>query len=244
MSKTTILDLAHLAARVYHVGGGILMCDSRGWTLSRPLDEIEATGYAAAVYVREPDTVLAFRGTDGRRDFTHGNIGNSLLGFSSQALNAVASWKEVTNRTGGNFFMTGHSLGGALVAILSSMLLGSAPRAWFQRHHGAATFCAPGVDILSLFNLRGQIAANGLHYSTEDAPVFNIRVCGDLVSNLPGVTVGKERWIYVPPTSDRWFRDCYDRYHSIDALAASLATGKNIALGAMTVSEALSQAFV
>ncbi len=226
MGDIKLKELAAIALDVYE-DNKVIVPD--GWTRGHT-DDHSSSGFYASTYNKGSQTVLAFRGTASNpgwemaKDFIHGNITNALIGHSIQSIKALAVWDRVANQSGGELFLTGHSLGGALVTASVLGYFGGGD----TRVKGAATFCAPGISLSTLPTRPFR--------SLTDYPVANILVNKDLVSNLPGLIAGKTRWINLPGsgsssyaklTSNHAMKDVYD---SID---------KDGALKEMTLSQAI-----
>ncbi len=234
---TTLLEYAKLASHVYDTTGA----PPAGWARDRSFGAGSASGFYAATYKKRQDIVLAFRGTDNfGQDTWYGNAGNWVSGYSTQASEALARCAEVAKAEGRKVYLTGHSLGGALV---TACVLG----AWGWGNDavaGGATFCAPGVSMLT--------SVSATWRSLTDYPIANILVRRDLVSNIPGLIAGRNRWIDVEPAelkegeSRSWTDVGSARSlavkpfsnHGVDQVVTALE-GPEQKVGAMTVEQAV-----
>jgi len=231
---TTLLTYARLSSDVYNTHG----CLTDGW--ARIHEVGSRTGFFAAIYKKGNSYVLAFRGTDQKLDFATGNIMNLIHGQSFQAEQALAYCNALAERAkNAKVFLTGHSLGGALVTmtVLGRFGFGNSNVA------GAATFCAPGVSLPTMISKMWR--------SMNDYPVANILVNKDLVSNIPGNVVGKNSWIDVAPAkltrgekrsrsdvgSEKSWIAKVSSNHGIDQVITALE-GPERAIGGMTVMQA------
>ena len=203
----TVWELARIAELVYEA-------DERtsfdGGLVKR--NEFSTYTYYAAVFEKKGNVVLAFRGTDQIGDFATGNIQNFLTGLSLQSVQAINTYRKAWQDTAGkerqNFYITGHSLGGALTTIVSLIA---------DNNIRSVTFCAPGVGAAVLGS---GLAGMAMKYAASRAladNVVNICVTGDIVSRIPGLT-GQKLWLN-PEYKDR---------HSIKNLAALIKKSAKI----------------
>jgi len=183
----SIVDLAEICNAVYSKAAAVVVhppgfcsIDAPRWRLRKSWEGV-FTGFTAGVYAidRQPDTVLAFAGTDSLWDILIDDAQIFAGQVPQQALQAIA----VARQQSGNVYLTGHSLGGALAIIAAA-------------HTGApaVTFNAPGVmdscvrsTILQTKNgLAALIAA--VQRCVGGSRILNIRIAGDPVSSA--ITTG------------------------------------------------------
>jgi len=203
----SVWELARISELVYSTdnkksfGGGLVK-----------RNEFSTKSFYAAVFEKKGDIVLAFRGTDQPLDYLTGNITNFLAGVSLQSIDAIhayrKAWQATAKTERQNFYITGHSLGGALTTIVTLIA---------DDDVRGVTFCAPGVGVVVLAaGLPGTIIRMVASHIIANNLV-NICVRGDVVSHIPGLT-GKKIWVNAE----------YKDKHSIKELGKNIKKSKEM----------------
>ncbi|MEM6537550.1 MAG: Mbeg1-like protein [Pseudomonadota bacterium] len=201
----SLYELADIANDIYGDEAGSR--SFTGWSRTAQNTFLTSSGFCAGIYEckeRYPRAlVLAFRGTDTKRgkrandaDWNYGNYGNFLIGTSTQAVEALAIWENVARKSSRDVYLSGHSLGGALVSLAAIGRRGYGD----MRMAGGATFCAPGVSLAS--------SPSEYFRDLKELPILNVLIHGDDVSAVPGMLAGRRQWMGAP----------YKDKHSIDHL--------------------------
>jgi Ca2+-binding RTX toxin-like protein len=94
--------------------------DVPGWTGGVPV--VGTDGFAASVFSKGSDIVIAFRGTDAPtwKDFWYGNVPAARGTYSSQVAQAIQLVADtMAANPGKTISFTGHSLGGGLASLMA-----------------------------------------------------------------------------------------------------------------------------
>lgn len=214
---TSIIELAYLSDAAYQLSGNVVVRDpknqERVW--ERAASNTLSGGFSYAIFKRRGanESVLAYRGTD-----------TTLSGFVQDLDDDVAIMQnnppaqlrlaiDVASSVGGPCrFLTGHSLGGALAALVAGM-----------RRRRAVTFDAPGVLTECVRASVRTLSFSALKGCVFGADVTNIRMAGDPVSSwwTTGFQVGERRRTVSAPDGTPWFAPL--QRHSLKTLLESLA---------------------
>jgi len=192
-SEYDALEKSKLAADAYHFDNLQNTSPPVGWTRASSLSDAElakygvtramldpgptATGFRAELYIPDksvfgPDAkpVLAFRGsTSDLRDWRN-NFTQATGQPSEYYQRAMDVAMRVNTATGGNFEITGHSLGGGLASAASAVT---------GAH--AVTFNAAGLNPATIAPM---LAAKGISAADTDKTITAYQVQGEMLTSL------------------------------------------------------------
>lgn len=193
----SVFDLANLSAMTYDSTKTVFA----NWKRVSQYGFPTGKGFYAELYFdrSKKEVVIAIRGTDfDNKDWSDFNsdiqiaVGDSpaQLKHAQNAFEQFIQRSKSEFRSGFNLYLTGHSLGGGLVALLSAKNAGLP----------TVTFNAPGMQRSYIGSfLISVIGRINLHY-VDTSQMLHIRATGDLVSIGTGKHMGKVEEIYV----DNW----------------------------------------
>ncbi len=133
-----LLELAQLSSAVYETADLKNRKSVGKWTCTHyKLASGSMNGFQAAIFVKDGQRVVAFRGTaqamDGVADLKLGTGMNSSYFYEGE---------EFAEKAGAGAIVTGHSLGGAIAQIVAN-----------RGGYTMATFNAPGVGVIASRNI-------------------------------------------------------------------------------------------
>ncbi len=174
----SIVELAELAKSSYGTSSSCFVEMNSGSVVWNRIHDWPFGPFYAAMY-QKPDggaPVLAFRGTD---DLFDGAVDDLGLALTSELTPQMAMAMSVAQRATsfGKFYVTGHSLGGALAVMVGA----------YQNRPGV-TFNAPGVmdtclrNVVSDANFIDAFARVGR--CVAGSRILNIRINADPVSSM------------------------------------------------------------
>ncbi len=195
---------ATLSARVYADSN----VPTDGWNkLNIPKNSDDSNGFYAEAYEKDGKIIIAYRGSDDRKDWLYSDAQIAAGNLPDQWENAKAFYKEVERRNPNTpISVTGHSLGGALAQFVAAVY-----------DLNAETFAAPGV----LDNCR---RLEGFDTSANYDKVINHILVTDPFGNygrhvgqtnrcLPGSDVFSSFTLF---SAFHMFFNMFDQSHSMD----------------------------
>ncbi len=186
----TQLDLAEMSSAVYNVSSAPTI---DGYVSTQNI--VGTAGFAAEVFKSGNQVVLAIRGTDMSNEynnlktlaadssFSTGKVTPQLTSEVSQAANLLEQLH--TQCPSCNFYVTGHSLGGAIAQVLG--LETGLPTQAFNAPGAGAVLSQLQAQVPSLTGASGLTSLSWANSGIND----NLRVYGDLISQV-GAPVGTQ----------------------------------------------------
>jgi pimeloyl-ACP methyl ester carboxylesterase len=222
----SVWELANLSAMAYHWSKNRF----QGWSRIRPYGNRSGKGFYAESYQNKSkkEIVLAIRGTDlEKRDLSDFVAdGEIVLRFIPHQFKAAKSAYETEKKRADdldcNLILTGHSLGGALAALLAAQEGSIKP--------AVVTFNSPGMKqtyIENFGNIIGAIAKYNYRNYFDVSRFLHIRAIRDTISSMPvftGPHIGEIKLVYVNAWGDGSLQSRIEAQHSIDNLVKSLRT--------------------
>lgn len=215
------LDLAMMSKQIYFENGGFLS----GWTSQAFYKDED--GLAVGVYVNDKnEMVIAFRGTDtgditaflknlmtnynialGKEPNTFKNASQFVEQIRGSRTTFVKLWDLLTTRSENQLYLTGHSLGGMLAALVGYRMLKEK-----NKQYRVVTFESPGI---------------GHYISPEDKRLYahsfsqfyiNYLADPNIINTLHPI-VGKIRHVPIKPYSSTFIaKGQFYGTHAVDSL--------------------------